>query len=246
MGTTALILCAIEDDVIDPDALALASPVEAIKAISRDPTLGVVVERSDGRKLTAVEYQWEYLEIVKEYLKTKAPEEIAGEAWPDEIVSRWEYVLSGLEEDPRSLARDLDWVAKLEMLDAYRERDGLGWGSPRLRLIDLQYHDVDPARGLYHRLLGAGRVERIVGDDEIQRAVTKPPEDTRAWFRGECLARYVGSLVAASWDGLIFDLEGQTLKRVPMMDPLRGTREATEALLDANPDPVDLLAKLEG
>ncbi|MGH2760428.1 MAG: depupylase/deamidase Dop [Actinomycetota bacterium] len=247
VGTAALMLLLIEDDVLDPEIFALASAVEAYKTVSRDHSLQATVELASGRHVTALDLQWEYLDAVKGYLKTgRADEAVEGAEWPDEVVARWEYVLSGLEADPRSLARELDWVAKLELLEAYRERHGLGWTSPKLRLIDLQYHDVDPERGLYLKLEQGGRVERIVGADEAERAMISPPRDTRAYFRGSCLARYATSLVAASWDALIFDLDGQTLKRVPMLDPVRGTAAHTEALLAAHADPAALVAALQG
>lgn len=246
VGTTALVLLAIEDDALDPEPFELASPIEAIKAISRDPSLREPVELADGRRATALELQWEYLEAIKGYLKTRAPEEVTEAEWPEEVVSRWEYVLTALEGDPRSLARELDWVAKLEMLEAYQDRHGLGWDSPKLRLIDLQYHDVSTERGLYNRLLDSGRVERIVGPDEVDRAMTTPPGDTRAFFRGSCLSRYTESLVAASWDGLIFDLDGHTLKRVPMLDPHRGTAAHTAELMELHDSPAALLDALQG
>ena len=247
MGTAGLMLLLIEDEAIDVEAFTLASPVEAYKAVSRDVSLAQTIELSSGRRVTAVDLQWEYLDAVKGYLKTGgAAEALEGADWPDEVVSRWEYVLTALEADPATLARELDWVAKRELLEGYRERHGLEWTSPKLRLIDLQYHDVDPERGLYYRLEQGGRVERLVSADEVERAMILPPRDTRAFFRGSCLARYATSLVAASWDALIFDLDGQTLKRVPMLDPVKGTAAHTEALLDAHSDPSGLVAALQG
>jgi hypothetical protein len=131
-------------------------------------------------------------------------------------------------------------------LEAYRDRHDLAWEDPKLRLIDLQYHDVDPARGLFHRLRTSGRIECLVSDEEVERAMISPPSDTRAFFRGSCLARYAGQLAAASWDALIFDLDGRTLKRIPMLDPHRGTAAHTEALLAAHPDPEGLIEALQG
>ena len=247
VGTTALVLLLIEDAVLEPEPFTMASPVEAIKAISRDTTLQATVEMADGRKATALDLQWEYLDLVKGYLKSgRADEALEGADWPQDVVSRWEYVLSALEADPRSLAREIDWVAKLELLEAYRESRDLSWDDSKLRLIDLQYHDVDPERGLFHKLRSDGRIERLVSDEEIERAMISPPQDTRAYFRGTCLARYATQLVAASWDALIFDLDGQTLKRVPMLDPLRGTAAHTAALLEQHRDPSGLVAALQG
>ncbi|MGH7857779.1 MAG: proteasome accessory factor PafA2 family protein, partial [Candidatus Binatia bacterium] len=247
VGTTALVLLLIEDAVLEPEAFALGSAVEAMKTISRDPTLRATVKLADGRDVTALDLQWEYLDAVKGYLKSgRADEALEDASWPDDVVARWEYVLTALEEDPSSLGRELDWVAKLELLEAYRERHGLGWEDPKLRLIDLQFHDIDPERGLFHRLQGSGRIERLVSDAEIESAMISPPTDTRAYFRGTCLARYASQLVAASWDALIFDLDGQTLKRVPMLDPLRGTKAHTAALIERNAEPAGLISELQG
>jgi proteasome accessory factor A len=115
-----------------------------------------------------------------------------------------------------------------------------------LRLLDLQYHDVDPERGLYHRLVRNRRIERLFTDEEVAKAVRKPPERTRAYFRGECVARFRESLVAANWDSLVFDVGEDALKRVPMMEPLRGTKALVGSLLEASEILVDLLRSLGG
>jgi hypothetical protein len=160
------------------------------------------------------------------------------------VLQRWEATLTGLEEDPMNLARELDWAAKYRLLEAYRERDGLDWRDPKLALIDLQYHDVRRERGLYHRLVAGGKVERLVSEAEIERAVGHPPEDTRAYFRGNCIQRYPGSIMAASWDSVIFDVGREALQRVPMREPLRGTREHVEGLLEEAADAASLVDRL--
>jgi proteasome accessory factor A len=135
-------------------------------------------------------------------------------------------------------------VAKYRLLEGYRDRDRLDWGNPKLRLIDLQYHDVRRDRGLYHRLAATGKVERIVSDEEIERAVLEPPEDTRAYFRGRCISKFPDAIAAASWDSIIFDAGREALQRVPMREPLRGTKAHVDELLERSPDPgtlVDLL-----
>jgi Pup amidohydrolase len=142
-------------------------------------------------------------------------------------------VLGRLETDPMSLSRELDWVAKKQILEGYRSRDGLDWGAPRLEAIDLQYSDVRPEKGIYLRLEAAGRFDRVVTDIEIDRAVSEPPEDTRAYFRGRCLEQYADQIAAASWDSVIFDLPGrESLQRVPTIDPMRGSRAHVGELLD--------------
>jgi Pup amidohydrolase len=239
LGTTAIVLKMIEDGFL-PD-LTIVHPVAAIHEVSRDVTLRTTVELSDGRRLTAVQMQWEYFELARKYVDREddTPEN-------RDVLDRWERVLEGLERDPMELSGQLDWVAKLRLLQAYRERDGLDWGDPKLRAIDLQYHDVRRTKGLYHRLAATGKVERLSSDDEVERAMMNPPEDTRAYFRGRCITRFPDAIAAASWDSLIMDVGRDALQRIPMREPLRGTRAHVERLLDEVADAAELVEKLQG
>jgi proteasome accessory factor A len=152
-----------------------------------------------------------------------------------------------LADDPSQLAGQLDWVAKQQILEGYRSRDGLDWSDARLHLVDLQYSDVRRDKGLYHRLVAAGRMERVLTDIEIDSAVHEAPDDTRAWFRGECVRRYGAQVAAASWDSVIFDIPGRaSLQRVPMLEPLRGTRAHVGALLDQCTTAAELVDTLTG
>ncbi len=149
------------------------------------------------------------------------------------MLARWESVLDRLERDPMLCARELDWVAKLQLLEQYRDRDGLEWSNAKLHAIDLQYADVRPDKGLYHRLLRLGRIDRLLTDEEVVAAINRPPTDTRAYFRGRCLEKYADRIAAASWDSVIFDLPGrESLQRVPTIDPMRGSRAHVGELLD--------------
>ena len=130
-------------------------------------------------------------------------------------------MLTGLETDPMSVADQLDWVAKHRLIDGYRERHGLAWDDARLAAMDLQYHDLRPEKSLFARL-GA----RAPHDRRRGRVRPSPsrPTDTRAYFRGKCLQRWADAIVAANWDSLVFDIGGDPLRRVPMMEPMRGTK----------------------
>jgi hypothetical protein len=164
-----------------------------------------------------------------------------------DVLTRWESLLTRLAEDPMLASRELDWVAKLELIEGYRTRDGLGWGHPRLQLVDLQYSDVRAERGLYNRLAARGRMVRLVEEAEVIRAIDNPPEDTRAYFRGRCLQQYPESVAAASWDSVIFDIPGhESLQRVPTLEPLRGTRAHVGGLLDRCRTAAELVAALTG
>jgi proteasome accessory factor A len=239
VGVTSLVLKMIEDEWL-PD-LSIDGPVQALHEVSWDPTLQTAFRLADGRRISALELQWEYLEHAKKW--TKEREESPGNA---EILGRWEGILAGLEEDPLSLHRELDWAAKHRLVSAYRERDALGWDDPKLALIDLQYHDVRRDRGLYHKLVAGGKVERLVSEAEIDRAIRQPPEDTRAYFRGTCIRKYAEAIVAASWDSVIFDTGRDALQRVPMREPLRGTKGVVEDLFEQAPDAASLVDHLQG
>jgi Pup amidohydrolase len=238
IGTAAIVLQMIEDDFIADD-FSLRQPVPALRSVSHDPACRATIELADGRTITAIELQWEYVRLAKKY----ALENDLGEG-AIEVLDRWEHALEGLERDPMSLRHELDWVAKLGLLEAYRDRDGLAWSDPKLRLIDLQYHDVRRARGLYWKLVSSGNIERLTNDHEVERAVNHPPEDTRAYFRGECLRRFSRSIMAASWDALIFDTGDEPLRKVPTLEPTRGTRRHVETLLDSSPNSAALISNL--
>jgi proteasome accessory factor A len=230
VGTTALVLAMIEDNFIDRD-LALVQPVRGLRAVSHDPTLRRLLTLQDGRTLTAVQLQMEYLDLARKFVEDRYGAD--ADSQTVDVLARWESVLTRLEDDPMRCSRELDWVAKLQLLEQYRDRDGLEWDDAKLHLIDLQYADIRPDKGLYHRLVGMGRIDRLLTDEEIASAMHTPPHDTRAYFRGRCLEKYSDRIAAASWDSVIFDLPGrESLQRVPTVDPLRGSRAHVGELLD--------------
>jgi Pup amidohydrolase len=238
VGTTALVLKLIEDELL-PD-LSLEQSVASLHEVSWDPSCRQTVRLRDGRRVRPLELQWEYLDHAKKYVKENE-DTMANE----EVLQWWESVLSGLEDDPLSMHRELDWVAKYRLVQAYRERDGLDWDDPKLAMIDLQYHDIRRSHGLYYRLAASGKVERIVSDAEIETAVSEPPEETRAYFRGTCIRRFSGAIAAASWDSVIFDTGGDVLQRVPTREPLRGTKEHVEQLFETSETAAELIAALQ-
>ena len=228
-GTTSLVLAMIEDEAIGAD-LTVEEPVRTLRAISHDPSLRCLLRLRDGRRMTAVQLQMEYLSLARSYLNSRLGSDVDDQT--ADVMNRWESVLDRLERDPMLCVQELDWVAKLRLLEGFRARDGLGWASPRLALVDLQYSDVRPDRGLFQRLVARGSMETLVTEADVERAMTAPPVDTRAFFRGECLRRYPGHVAAASWDSVIFDVGRESLVRIPTMEPLRGTREHVGALLE--------------
>jgi proteasome accessory factor A len=191
--------------------------------------------------MTALDVQWWYFEKVAQHARSAGVDPIWGR-----VLDEWEQILADLGREPMTTADRLDWTAKLRILEAYRERDELDWNHPKLRLLDLQYHDVDPTRSLYQRLVDRGAIVRLFDDHEVAAAVAEPPVDTRAFFRGSCVRRYPDDLVAANWDSLVFDVGEETLRRVPMMEPLKGTSRHVAGLLEASPNAAAMVHGLGG
>ncbi|HEX6338446.1 MAG TPA: depupylase/deamidase Dop [Jiangellaceae bacterium] len=244
LGTTSLVISMIEDGFLGVD-LSVERPVSALHEVSHDPSLSYLITLKDGRKLTAVQLQMEYAEQARKFVQDRYGQDV--DPVTADVLDRWEAVLAALERDPMELAGQLDWVAKLALLESYRDRDGYDWSHPKLHLVDLQYSDVRPNKGLYHRLVSMGRIERLVDEAEVVRAIQEPPEDTRAYFRGRCLAQYARHVAAASWDSVIFDLPGRdALQRVPTLEPLRGTKTHVGLLLDRCRTAEELLHELSG
>ena len=252
MGTTSIVLSMIEDGFLADVDLRPIKPVRALHEVSHDPSLTHVVELMDGRRMTALEIQEEFWVQARRYLD----ERFAGSADPqtEDVMARWRRVLDALADDPASCAAQVDWVAKLRLLEAYRDRDGLDWTSPRLQALDLQFSDVRADRGLAFRLESHGRLERLFDDRAVEHAVAHPPTDTRAWFRGECMRRYGGEIAAASWDGVVFDLASgllplgeppPPLTRVQTLDPLKGSKDLVSKLLDSCATGADLVRTLQ-
>lgn len=242
VGTTAIVLAMIEDDVL-PHSLQLAAPLPAITAVSHDTSLTTVIERINGRRATALEIQFELLDHAERYERTHGLACIEGEGAEGEgrlVLRRWREVLEGLERDPESVAHVVDWVAKKRLVDGLAARHGVGAGHAKLKAVDLQYHDMRPERCL---ALKVG-LERLVGDDAVSKAMSEPPETTRAYFRGKCLAKWPNEVVAANWDSLVFDIGDEPLRRLPMMEPLRGTRTIVGSLLEEAVTPRHLVELL--
>ena len=244
LGMTSLVIAMLEAGWLADDLMP-ARPVEAMHAISHDPTLQAKVCLRDGRALTGVQLQREYADQAVKFVDDRFGSDIDDET--ADVLTRWQSVLDALERDPDELADQLDWVAKLRLLEAYRRRDGLDWDHARLGLIDVQYSDIRPEKGLAARLEARGQLQRLTTDADVAAAVESPPDDTRAYFRGECIRRFSDRVAAASWDSVIFDLPGHDpLVRVPTLDPLKGTRAHVGELLDSVADAESLVAVLTG
>lgn len=225
VGITSIILQLIEKGIVG-DHFKLSEPVAAIKTVSRDLSCKKPLALEDGRKWTPIEVQRGYLELVHKHMSSL---DLCGTA--RDVIAKWEFVLDRLKDDPMSLNRHLDWVIKKRLIDAYLQRHSLSQADHQIRMLDLQYHDLRPNKGLYARLLKNGRVERLLNQEEIIHAITNPPVDTRAYFRGMCLQRFPNEIHSASWNSMIFCVDGSSLDKILMDRPHFGTQEIIGNLL---------------
>jgi len=239
VGTTALVLQLIEDDRIT-DQFKLQEHVKSLKEISRDIDCKKKIKLADGRELTAIEIQRGYWELAAQQFDNTGVAPVT-----KDILEKWAFVLDRLEEEPMLLDRQLDWVIKRNLIEAYRSRHKLSWDDRKVMMMDLQYHDIRPARGLYHQLLKNNRVERIVSDEEIIHAVTNPPTSTRAYFRGICLKRFSQNIHNVSWNSMTFSIDDSRFDRVPMLHPQRGTKAIVGELVENSSTAAELIDALD-
>ena len=238
LGATAIVLAMIEDDVMG-DELVLANPVAAIRHVSHDPSLQRTLLLRSGQRATALEIQWRVLELALKYEQSHGLEPV-GHDVGRQVLSLWESILAGLEHDPETVAHQVDWVAKRRIVRAYAQRHQARPDDARLKALDLQYHDLRPDKCLARKV----GLDVLTTSAAVHDAMTNPPLTTRAYFRGRCLAKWPGQIVAANWDSLVFDVGRDPLRRVPMMEPLRGTADSVARLIDESDTPAELLARL--
>jgi proteasome accessory factor A len=239
VGTMLVVLQMIEDDFLG-EPLILRNPVRALRDISHDLTCTTTVPLKDGKKMTAIDLQKRYYEMAVRYI---AQHPDCHPTYPD-IVSEWGRILTGLSTDPMQLHQEIDWVMKLYLIKNYMERRRSDWDDPRIAMMDLQYHDIRPEKGLYYVLERSGAARRVLTEADILRAMEDPPEDTRAYFRGQCLKKFKHQIFGVNWDSISFNLGDGPIKRIMMEEPTRGTKHHVQALLDRSETAADLVANI--
>ena len=184
IGATACMLRMLEDPRVVLRDMTLENPIRAIRDISHDPTCRRKVTLANGRELSALDIQREYLDRALRYAETRG-----FPALEQRALEMWEHCVTTIENDPMKLDREVDWVVKRSLIESYMARHGLSLGDSRCQLVDLQYHDIDRSRGLFYKLQAKGLVERIANDADIETALTDPPANTRARLRGDFIRR---------------------------------------------------------
>ena len=238
LGTTSIVLAMIEDDAF-PEHLTIKDPVHAIRQVSHDTSLSACIMMTDGRMLSALQVQMEILQAANQYANRYGLEAVDASVGNDVLV-RWAGVLDGLETDPLLVANIVDWIAKKRIVDGFAQRHNLQNDDARLKAIDLQYHDMRVDKCL---ALRAG-LDELCAKADVMTAMINPPESTRAFFRGTVLQRWPNDVIAANWDSVVFDIPNQGLKRIPMPEPLRGTRQMVGDVLASSRNPAELIERL--
>jgi proteasome accessory factor A len=190
--------------------------------------------------MTAVDIQRFYHDVAIQYV-AQHPE--CHPTYPT-IVQEWGRVLEQLAADPMQLFREIDWVMKLHLITAYMDRRGSDWDDPRIAMMDLQYHDIRPEKGLYYVLERNGTARRMLTEAEIVTAIEDPPEDTRAYFRGHCLKKFRNHIFGVNWDSISFNLGDGPIKRIMMEEPTRGTKRHVQHLLESSETAAELVANI--
>lgn len=212
VGTTRLVLDLIERGAAP--ALAVEDPVATIKALSRDPSLQALVRLDDGRTISGLDVQRLYCEAARQCFGH-------GDGETEWILREWEEVLRLLVEERSRLIGRVDWVTKLWLLETFAESERLRWEDPWLTSLDLEYHNVDPDRGLFLGLEAEGRTMRLTTDADIEAAMTRGPEDTRGGIRGLCVQRFFDHISSVQWERVTFNggLLPRTLDMNDLFDP---------------------------
>jgi proteasome accessory factor A len=239
VGTMMIVLQMIEDGYVVED-LDLRNPVRALHDVSHDPTCKVQLSLKNGKKMTPIELQHCFYQLAQRYVATHSD----CQALYASLIQEWGLVLERLDRDPMQLHQEIDWVMKLHLLTHYMERRSSSWDDPRIAMMDLQYHDIRPDKGLYYLLERGGAARRVLTDDKIALAMENPPEDTRAYFRGQCLKKFKHQIFGVNWDSISFNLGDGPIKRILMEEPTRGTKRHVQELLERSATAADLVANI--
>jgi len=226
VGATSIVLRILEEDAGPWRDLTLENPIRAIREISHDMSCRRKVRLANGRELSAVEIQAEYLARAQRFAARRGLSALEQQA-----LEMWEHVMTHLEGDPLKLKTEVDWVVKYHLLEAYRERDNLALTHPRIALLDLAYHDVTRSRSLYYLLERRGRIERTVSDRAIEEAVNRPPQTTRARLRGAFIKRAKERKRDYTVDWVHLKLNDQAQRTVLCKDPFKAHDDRVERLI---------------
>ncbi len=226
VGAAAIMLRMLEDESVVLRDLTLENPIRAIREISHDMTCTRKVRLANGREASALDIQGEYLNRALKYAQTKGfPEE------ETRALGMWKHCMEALEKDPMTLDREIDWVIKFKLIEAFRARHDIPLSHARVGLLDLQYHDIHRERGVYYRMQQRGLVERMCTDEAIDTAIETPPQSTRAKLRGDFIKAAKEKKRDFTVDWVHLKLNDQAQRTVLCKDPFKSKDERVEKLI---------------
>jgi len=226
VGSTDLVLRMVEAGIVLRD-MTLDNPIRAIREVSHDMTGRSRVRLANGREMSALEIQWEYLNRAKDFTEKNGIDPVSLR-----VLEMWERALTAIEDgNLDKIAREIDWVTKYQLIERYRAKHDLPLSAPRVAQLDLAYHDVHRGRGLYYLLQKNGAVDRVTTDLKIFEAKSIPPQTTRAKLRGEFIRRAQEKRRDFTVDWVHLKLNDQAQRTVLCKDPFRSVDERVEKLI---------------
>jgi proteasome accessory factor A len=226
IGSAACMLRMLEDPSVVLRDMTLENPIRAIRDISHDMTCRRRVRLANGREISALDIQREYLDRALRYADTKGFPPLEQKA-----LDMWEHCVTTIENDPLKLDREVDWVIKYRLIEAFRARHDLSLGDARVQLLDLQYHDISRERSPFYKLQDRGLVERLCTDADIETAIDVPPQTTRARLRGEFIKKAKERKRDYTVDWVHLKLNDQAQRTVLCKDPFKSRDERVEKLI---------------
>ncbi len=228
MGACGILLRMLEEPNVILRDMTLENPIRAIREISHDPTCRRTVRLANGRELSALDMQTEFLERALRFAEHR--DMSAEEAM---VLEMWQHCLEGIANDPMDLVAECDWVAKRHLIDGYMGRHNLPLSDPVVALVDLQYHDVNRRRGLFYRMQDRGLMERSTTDAAVENAMANAPVTTRARLRGEFIKRAKERKRDYTVDWVHLKLNDQAQRTVLCKDPFKSQDDRVQKLIDS-------------
>ena len=237
VGSTSLVLSMIEDGFVDFEEVDLLNPVAVVKEVSHDLDIKNTYLTNGGKKYSAIDVQEWYLEKTKLYLDQQGYDDNS-----HQVIDFWEQAITGLKNNKEGLADRIDWIAKLVLVNRYQEKDKLTLNDDVIKSLDFKYSEITSVDGIAQVLRRKEFLKSYLDTTEVEKAISEPPADTRAWFRGKSIAKFSKSVAAASWDSLILDIDkNQPLFRISTTDPLKGTKSLTDEIISQSDTALDLV-----
>ena len=228
IGAAALMLRMLEDPAVVLRDMTLENPIRAIREISHDTTCRRRVRLANGRDVSALDVQSEYLERALRFAETN---ELSDEE--SQALRMWEHCMTAIADDPLTLDREIDWVIKHKLLTEFGDRAGVGFDDPRIALLDLQYHHVHSTRGVFYLMQRRGLVERILDPADVRRATEEAPQTMRARLRGAFVREAKARRRDYTVDWVHLKLNDQAQRTVLCKDPFRSHDERVDKLIES-------------